>query len=82
MEVVTSAGYNHINNFVHPQATIVDDSGEEELFMVKGLKARAHALGNTLIELPKNSEQNLMWLTQLDCSSLRGMITLSLPSIT
>ncbi|EPE34847.1 hypothetical protein GLAREA_10542 [Glarea lozoyensis ATCC 20868] len=70
MEVVTSAGYNHINNFVHPQATIIDGSGDEEPFMFKGLKLRALALGKTLIELPKDSEQNLMWLTRLDSTSL------------
>jgi hypothetical protein len=75
MEVVTSAGYNHINTFIHPQATIIDGSGDEEPFMFKGLKTRALALGRTLIELPKDSEQNLMWLTRLDSMSLSGMIT-------
>jgi hypothetical protein len=75
MEVVTSAAFNHINTFVHPQATVIDGSGDEEAFMFKGLKARALALGRTLIELPKDSEQKLMWLTRLDSKSLSGMIT-------
>ncbi|TVY67464.1 hypothetical protein LSUE1_G007397, partial [Lachnellula suecica] len=70
MEVSTSAGFNHINNFVHPQATLIDGSGDEELFFEKGLKTRAAALGRTVIELPENSEQYLMWVTLLDSASL------------
>jgi hypothetical protein len=76
MEVVASAGYNHINNYVHPQATIIDGSGEEESFMLRGVKARALSLGRTLIELPKDTEQNLMWLTRLGSMSLSGKIIL------
>lgn len=70
MEVSASAGFNHINTFVHPQATFIDGSGEEELFFLKGLKNRANSLGKTVIELPENSEQNLMWTTLLDSASL------------
>jgi hypothetical protein len=74
MEVVTSAAFNHINTFIHPQATIIDHSGDEEPFMFKGLKARALALGRALIELPKDSEQKLMWITRLDSMSLSGKL--------
>jgi hypothetical protein len=73
MEVSTSAGFNHINTFVHPQATLIDGSGEEELFFLKGLRNRASSLGRTVIELPDNSEQYLMWVTLLDSASLSGM---------
>lgn len=72
MEVSVSAAFNHINNFIHPQATIIDVSGEEEAWFSKGIKGRALTLGRTIIELPENSEQNLMWLTLLDSSSLSG----------
>lgn len=72
MEVSSSAGFNHINTFVHPQATFIDGSGEEELFFLKGLKGRASSLGRTVIELPGNAEQNLMWTTLLDSASLSG----------
>ena len=71
MEVSCSAGFNHINTFVHPRATFIDASGEEEMFM-KGLKHRANSLGRTVIELPENAEQNLLWITLLDSSSLSG----------
>lgn len=73
MEVSSSAASNHINNFVHPQATFIDASGEEELWFTKGLADRAIALGQTIIELPNNAEQNLMWITLLDSASLKGM---------
>lgn len=70
MEVSVSAGFNHINTFVHPQATFVDSSEGEEVWFMKGLKERAAILGRTVIELPENAEQNLMWLTLLDSASL------------
>ena len=69
MEVSCAAAFNHINTFVHPQATFIDASGEEEIFM-KGLEKRANTLGRTVIELPENAEQTLMWTTLLDSSSL------------
>ncbi|TVY44322.1 hypothetical protein LSUB1_G001294 [Lachnellula subtilissima] len=70
MEVSTFAGFNHINTFVHPQATFIDGSGEEEPFFLKGLKSRAASLQRTVIELPDNAEQYLMWVTLLDSASL------------
>ncbi|KAE8442567.1 hypothetical protein EG329_003054 [Mollisiaceae sp. DMI_Dod_QoI] len=70
MEVSSAAAFKHINDFVHPQATFIDASGEEEIWFLKGLKERASNLGRTVIELPESSEQNLMWITLLDSSSL------------
>jgi hypothetical protein len=72
MTVSVSAGYAHINNYVHPQATFIDGSGDEEIFFMKGLKKRAGDLGRTIIELPENAEQTLMWTTLLDSASLSG----------
>ncbi|KUJ16182.1 uncharacterized protein LY89DRAFT_617231 [Mollisia scopiformis] len=70
MEVSSAAAFKHINDFVNPQATFVDSSGDEETWFSKGLKQRAGSLGRTVIELPENAEQNLMWITLLDSSSL------------
>ena len=72
MEVSSSAGFNHINTFVNPQATILDGSGQEELWFLKGVKQKAMRLGRTVIEIPENAEQNLMWITLLDSASLSG----------
>ena len=75
MEVSAFAAFNHINTFVHPQATFIDGSGEEEPFFSKGLKNRAVSLGRTVIELPSDAEQSLMWVTLLDSASLSGMFS-------
>jgi hypothetical protein len=73
MEVSSSAALNHINSYVHPQATFMDGSGEEELFFLRGVKDRAVRIGLTIIELPENAEKSLMWITLLNSASLKGM---------
>jgi hypothetical protein len=73
MEVSSSAALNHINSYVHPQATFIDGSGEEELFFLRGVKDRAVRIGLTIIELPENAEKSLMWITLLNSASLKGM---------
>jgi hypothetical protein len=72
MEVSCAAGFGHINTFIHPQATFVDGSGQEEVYFLSGLHERANALARTVIEVPDNSERNLMWITLLDSVSLSG----------
>ena len=72
MQVSCSAAFSHINTFVNPQATFVDGSGDEEIFFMKGVKARASSLQRTIIEVPEGAEQNLMWATLLDSASLSG----------
>jgi hypothetical protein len=75
MEVSCSAAFNHINTYVAPQATFIDLSGQEDAFFLAGLKDRAQSLGRTVIELPEDAEQNLMWTTLLDSASLSGTFT-------
>ncbi|KIN00305.1 hypothetical protein OIDMADRAFT_199656 [Oidiodendron maius Zn] len=53
-------------------ATFIDVSGEEDLYLLTGLKDRAKSLGRTIIELPENAEQSLMWTTLLDSASLNA----------
>lgn len=72
MEVSCGAALNHINNFMHPQSVIVDGSHVEDQFFLTGIRKKANSLDKTLIELPKNAEQNLMWITRLDSNSLSG----------
>jgi hypothetical protein len=72
MEVSSAAALGHINNYMHPQAVIVDKSGTEEEYFLTGIKDRSIELGKTLIELPDNAEQSLMWLMRLDSFSLNG----------
>lgn len=81
MEVSCSAGLKHINSFVHPQAVIVDASGDENDYLISAFKTRANALDITLIELPANVEQNLMWIVQLDSASLSAWTKISIDVI-
>jgi hypothetical protein len=71
MEVSSSAALGHIDNYMHPQAVIIDISGKEDLFFLKASRERASLLGKTLIELPDDAEQSLRWITRLDSSSLK-----------
>jgi hypothetical protein len=72
MEVSCSAAFNHINTYVSPEATFVDVSGGEDLFLLTALRDHAKSLGRTIIEMPENAEQIMMWTTLLDSSSLSG----------
>ncbi|QSZ34348.1 hypothetical protein DSL72_005939 [Monilinia vaccinii-corymbosi] len=81
METSCSAALNHINAFAHPQAVIIDASKDEDQFFISALRTRAGSLGRTLIELPKNVEQNLMWITQLDSASLSAWNKISIDII-
>ncbi|OBT88298.1 hypothetical protein VE02_03397 [Pseudogymnoascus sp. 03VT05] len=72
MEVSSGAALGHINSYMHPQAVIVDNSGTEEEYFLAGIRDRSIEIGRTLIELPYNAEQSLMWLTRLDSSSLNA----------
>ncbi|KAG4444223.1 hypothetical protein IFR05_000320 [Cadophora sp. M221] len=81
MEVSSAAAFGHINTFIHPQATLIDASGEEESWFSRGLKDRAITLGRTVIELPDNAEKNLMWLNLLDSASLSAWNKVSIDII-
>ncbi|KAL3419785.1 hypothetical protein PVAG01_08283 [Phlyctema vagabunda] len=70
MAVSTSAALSHINNFMHPQVILVDGSGEEEAYFLKGIRERAGLTGTPIIDLPDNTEQSLLWITDLDSASL------------
>ncbi len=54
MEVSAAAALGHINTFMHPQAVIVDNSGQEDPYFISAMRERAALLGKTLIELPPN----------------------------
>lgn len=71
MEVSSSAALGHIDNYMHPQAVIIDNSGIEDVWFLKAMRDRASLIGKTLIQLPGNVEQSLRWITRLDSSSLK-----------
>lgn len=61
----------HINNYMHPQAVLVDSQEEEPLFLPT-LRRQTSKLGMpaSIIELPAHAEQHVTWLTKLDAASL------------
>lgn len=78
MGVSSSAALNHINNYMHPQAVIIDASDDENDFFLRAFREKTNALDISLIELPKNAEQDLMWLTRLDHASLQAWNTVNI----
>ncbi|KAI9829867.1 MAG: hypothetical protein M1819_005965 [Sarea resinae] len=71
MEMSVSAGLGHTHKFMHPQAVIFDNSGQEDSFFISGITEKAKALEITSIELPQDATENLKWITRLDSGSLK-----------
>lgn len=72
MEVSVAAGLSHIQTYIEPQAIITGHASREDDFFIKGVRAKALETGKSLIELPLDATENLMWLTRLDSGSLAG----------
>ena len=72
MEVSVTAGMDHVNTFVHPQITIIDDPAREDVFFVNAIRSKMMDLGKALIELPRDAAETMMWMTRLDSASLAG----------
>lgn len=76
MEVSVSAALGHIQGFMHPQVVITNDPSREDAFFTRAIRARAFELGKTVIELPTDASENLMWIARLDSGSLAGKVLL------
>lgn len=72
MEVSVSAAFGHIQSFMHPQVMITDDPSREDGFFTRATRAKTLELGRTVIELPTDASENLMWIARLDSGSLAG----------
>ncbi|KAL2131536.1 hypothetical protein VTI74DRAFT_4913 [Chaetomium olivicolor] len=70
LKLSTGRALYHINNYMHPQAIVVDTSGVEEEYFLSAIKKQAGVSGIPLIELPENASSRLAWLAKLDSSSL------------
>ena len=73
MEVSVAGALDHIHTFMHPQVYITDDSSREEAFLIKKVRQKALMTGRSVIELPPDAAQKLMWITRLDTGSLSSM---------
>ncbi|KAK0311548.1 hypothetical protein LTR01_003544 [Friedmanniomyces endolithicus] len=69
-EVSVSGAMKHINDFMHPQAIIMDDSTLEDAFFVRAMRYKAREIGRALIEIPAGRYEDFLWMTRLDSGSL------------
>ena len=69
-EVAVLGAMKHINDFMHPQAIIMDDANLEDEFFTRAMRKRAKDLRRTLIEVPDGKYEDFLWMTRLDSASL------------
>jgi len=79
-KVASKSALRHINEFIHPQAFLVDILNEEKWFL-DIVKEKSVQMKRTLIELGANSVDDLKWITRLDSGSLNGKIVPSIYAI-
>lgn len=77
MEMSVSAGLKHIQTYIEPRVIITGHVSREDGFFIRAVRAKALDIGISLIELPLDATENLMWLARLDSGSLAGTITLA-----
>ncbi|KAI0874675.1 hypothetical protein GGS24DRAFT_458592 [Hypoxylon argillaceum] len=70
LEKAVFRGLHHINNYMHPQAIILDESNEEGFF-TRGVKQHIKTSKTTVIQLPRLASKSLSWIAKLDSSALR-----------
>ncbi|KAK5121513.1 hypothetical protein LTR85_005346 [Meristemomyces frigidus] len=69
-EVSVAGAMKHINDFMHPQAIVMDDSKVEDMFFIRAMRNKASEYGRSLIEVPAGRYEEFMWMTRLDSGSL------------
>ncbi|KAK3709469.1 hypothetical protein LTR37_010842 [Vermiconidia calcicola] len=77
-EVAVAGAMKHINDFIHPQAIITDDSSLEDDFFVRAMRKKTKDYRRTLIEIPAGRYEDFLWMTRLSSGSLANWFS---PSI-
>lgn len=72
MEISVEASMEHIQTFIHPQVLIIDNPSREDNFFITTLRSKAMDIGKSIIELPPDATEKMMWITRLDSGSLAG----------
>ncbi|KAK6434196.1 hypothetical protein LTR95_009625 [Oleoguttula sp. CCFEE 5521] len=70
LEIAVAGAMKHVNDFMHPQAIIMDDSAVEEPAFTRAMRAKGKASGRPVIEIPKDGYEWFLWITRLDAGSL------------
>jgi hypothetical protein len=71
-ELSTLAAFKQINEFVNPQAIVVDGGKQEESFFTTVMRQRAEDYAKTLIAIPEKRYDDFLWMTRLDADSLEN----------
>ncbi|KAI1810115.1 hypothetical protein GGS20DRAFT_226675 [Poronia punctata] len=64
-------GFHHINQYIHPQAILVDGSNDEEAFLTRGVTRHVKLSKTSLIELPGKASKDIDWIAKVDSQALR-----------
>ncbi|KAL5601193.1 hypothetical protein BROUX41_005998 [Berkeleyomyces rouxiae] len=70
MQMAAERAIYHINMHMHPQAVIIDGSGNENSFLLNGFRDYAAEAKLALIELPGGLPKEMSFLTMLDSVAL------------
>lgn len=69
-EVATGGALRHINEWMHPQVIIMDDSSVENQFFTRAVRSRAKEYQKAVIEVPAGRYEDFLWMARLDSGSL------------
>ncbi|MCJ1391550.1 hypothetical protein MMC18_004414 [Xylographa bjoerkii] len=72
METSVTAALQHMHNFMHPQVYIMDQASNEEVFFANAIRSNGYEAQKSVIELPTDALQRMMWITRLDYGSLQA----------
>lgn len=70
LEVSVAGAMRHINEFMHPQAIIIDDSAIEDAPFVRAVRRKGKEYRHPVIEIPDGAYEDFLWMTRLDSGSL------------
>jgi hypothetical protein len=70
LEASVAGALRHINEFMHPQAIITDDSSVEDVPFTRAVRLKGKVYNHPVIEIPEGAYEDFLWMTRLDSGSL------------
>jgi hypothetical protein len=70
LETSVAGAMRHINEFMHPQAIITDDSSVEDAPFTRAVRLKGKIHNHPVIEIPQGAYEDFLWMTRLDSGSL------------
>lgn len=70
LEGSVAGAMRHINEYMHPQAIITDDSAIEDEPFTRAMRSKGKQYGRPVIEIPAGGYETFLWMTRLDSGSL------------